>query len=145
MQNITIRIIPTPDILNALPLLMLLNNEETKEVLSQRLIEMSTQNYECVGVYDETELIGIAGLWFQTRHYSGRSIEPDHVVISEEYRNQGIGKKLFSWIDQYAKEKGYEAVELNTYVRNTASHKFYYNEGYEIMGFHFVKRISSLK
>lgn len=141
MQNITFKLIPSDQILTALPLLMLLNKDEEEEVLSERLIEMSAQNYECVGVYDEKDLIGIAGLWFQTRHYSGRSIEPDHVIIDDSYRNQGIGKQLFDWIDKYAKDKGCEAVELNTYVRNTASHKFYYNEGFEILGFHFVKRI----
>ena len=100
---------------------------------------MITQNYECVGVYDDKKLIGIAGLWFTTRHYCGKSIEPDHVVIDESYRNKGIGKKLFTWIYKYAKSKGCEASELNTYVDNPQSHKFYYNEGYKILGFHFLK------
>ena len=119
---------------------MLLNKKESKETLSERLLEMSTQNYECVGVYDSEKMIGIAGLWFQTRHYSGRSIEPDHVIIHEDYRNRGLGKLLFDWIDQYAKSKNCTAVELNSYVANTASHKFYYNENFAIMGFHFVKK-----
>ncbi len=141
MKNIKFKLIPPSEIDTALPLLMLLNKEESGQTLSKRLLEMSTQNYECVGVYDQDDLIGISGLWFQTRHYSGRSIEPDHVIIHDDYRNQGIGKLLFNWINEYAREKGCEAVELNTYVRNTASHKFYYNEGYEILGFHFVKRL----
>ena len=142
MQNITIKLIPSKDILTALPLVMLLNKNEKQEVIAERLVEMTSQNYECVGIYDNDKLIGISGLWFQTRHYSGRSIEPDHVIIDEAYRNQGLGKMLFNWIDQYGKEKGYEAVELNTYVRNAPSHKFYYNEGFEILGFHFVKLLS---
>ncbi len=141
MQNITFTIIPSKDILIIIPLLKQLNQEESETVLSERVLEMNTQNYECVGVYDRETLIGIAGLWFQTRHYSGRSIEPDHVIIKETYRGTGIGKLLFQWIDQYAKSKNCQTVELNTYVRNTASHKFYYNEGYEILGFHFLKRL----
>ncbi|MFK8045288.1 MAG: GNAT family N-acetyltransferase [Crocinitomicaceae bacterium] len=140
MQNITFQLIPPLEIITALPLLMLLNKNETAEVLSERLLEMSTQNYECVGIYDSEKLIGISGLWFQTRHYSGRSIEPDHVIIHEDYRNKGLGKLLFDWIDSYAKRKNCTAVELNSYVANTASHKFYYNEGFAIMGFHFVKK-----
>jgi hypothetical protein len=90
-------------------------------------------------MYNEERLIGICGLWYMTRHYVGKSIEPDHVVIDSNYRNQGLGKKLFNWIYEYAKSKGCEASELNTYVQNRKSHKFYYNEGYEIYGFHFVK------
>lgn len=140
MQNITFKLIPPSEIQTALPLLMLLNKDETKDILFERLIEMTSQNYECVGVYNGSRLIGISGLWFQTRHYSGRSIEPDHVIIHDDYRNKGIGKQLFDWIDNYAKDKGCAAVELNSYVANTASHKFYYNEDFVIMGFHFVKR-----
>ncbi len=30
-------------------------------------------------------------------------------------------------------------MELNTYTGNRKSHKFYYNEGFEIYGFHFIK------
>ena len=74
-----------------------------------------------------------------TRHYSGRSVEPDHVYIDEAYRGKGLGKQFFKWIYDYVLSKGYEAVELNTYVSNHPSHKFYYNEGYEIYGFHMLK------
>jgi len=142
MNQITIKKIDPSNILTILPLIKLLNENTADHILKERVQEMSTQNYECIGVYDREKLIGISGLWFQTRHYSGRSVEPDHVIIYEVYRSQGIGKLLFDWIDQYVISKGYEAIELNTYVQNTASHKFYYNEGYEILGFHFVKKLN---
>ena len=45
------------------------------------------------------------------------------------------------WIENYVKGKGYEAIELNTYVQNYPSHKFYYNLGFEILGYHFLKKI----
>ena len=142
MENLIFKIIEPNNILIILPLIKQLNQDINEGLLQERVLEMSTQNYECVGVYDEEKLIGISGLWFQTRHYSGRSVEPDHVVIAEAYRSKGIGKLLFQWIDQYAREKGYETIELNTYVQNTASHKFYYNEGYKILGFHFLKPLN---
>ncbi len=143
MKNPIIKIIKPENILSILPLVKLLNEETSETVLQERILEMTQQNYECVGVYDGEKLIGISGLWFQTRHYSGRSVEPDHVVIDPAYRSKGIGKLLFEWIDDYAKSKGCETVELNTYVQNTASHKFYYNEGYKILGFHFLKKLVS--
>ena len=140
MQNISFKIIPQDEILSIIPLLKQLNKNETEHTLSERVLEMSTQNYECVGIFNSNKLIGIAGLWFQTRHYCGRSIEPDHVIIHKDYRSKGLGKLLFDWIYKYAQSKGCSATELNTYVGNPASHKFYYNEGYEILGFHFVKK-----
>lgn len=138
----TFKIIKKEDIQSVVPLVQKLNgNKVTDQVLEQRFLEMITQNYECAGVYDKNTLIGVTGLWYCTRHYSGKSVEPDHVYIDEAYRGQGLGKRFFKWIDNYVKEKGYESMELNTYVTNAASHKFYFNEGYRILGYHFFKKL----
>ena len=113
----------------------------SEALLLQRFQEMVTQNYECVGVFVGDDLIGVCGMWFCTRHYSGRSIEIDHVFIEEDFRNQGIGSELLSWIENYAKSKDYETIELNTYVENIKSHEFYDKKNYKKLGFHFLKSL----
>jgi hypothetical protein len=90
-------------------------------------------------MYLNNELIGIAGLWFITRHYCGKTIEPDHVIICENQRNKGFGKKLFEWIYNYAQQNGFESAELNSYIVNVKSHQFYENEGFKKLGFHYLK------
>ncbi len=125
-----------------LPLVQrLMENQFPDEILQQRFEEMFTQNYECFGIYLDDQLIGVFGMWFMTRHYAGRSCEPDHIYIEEAYRNQGVGKKLFEFIYSYAREKGCETSELNSYVHNFKSHKFYLNEDYVIKGYHFLKKL----
>ncbi len=137
------KIIPKDDFDQIIPLVYMLNQESVSEdVLKSRFNEMKHQNYECVGVFDDTDdLIGISGLWFCTRHYAGKSVELDHVYIKPEHRNNGLGKQFMRWIEDYIKRKGYQSMELNAYVQNYASHKFYYNEGYEILGYHFLKKL----
>lgn len=139
MQPYKIEFIEPQNIRIILPLLMQVNKKTPEDLLLKRLNEMVKENYKCLGIYHKDKLIGICGLWFLTRHYCGRTIEPDHVMIEPSYQSKGIGKFLFDWIFVYAKENGYEASELNTYVNNPKSHKFYYNLGYDIKGFHFVK------
>ena len=125
-----------------IPLVQKLNNNQvSNDVLRQRFVEMFSQNYECAGLFNNDVLIGVCGLWFCTRHYSGKSVEVDHVFIDENYRGQRLGKQFFEWIYNYVKNKGYEAVELNAYVSNHGSHKFYLNEGFQILGYHFLKKI----
>lgn len=116
-------------------------NKIPYSVLEARFQEMVNQNYECAVVYDNEKLIGVTGLWYCTRHYSGKSVELDHVIIDENYRNKGLGKEFMIWIENYVRVKGYEAIELNAYVQNYPSHKFYYNLGFEILGYHFLKKI----
>ena len=120
----------------------LMGHKIQDDLLKERLNAMFDQNYECHGIYDDSnrKLIGIFGLWFAIRHYSGKTCEPDHVYIIPEYRSKGLGKWVFKWIFAYAKEKGCQTSELNSYVSNYPSHKFYLNNGYEILGYHFLKR-----
>lgn len=139
MDSITIKIISKEDIFNIIPLLQQLNEKTPIQLLKSRLLEMIEQNYECAVLYDDDKLIGICGIWYMTRHYIGKSMEVDHVVIDDTYRGKGLGKLFFQWIYNHAISKGCEASELNAYVHNPQSHKFYYNEGYNIYGFHFLK------
>lgn len=138
----TFRIIENRNINSIIPLIKkFTNNKISDVVLKERFSEMITQNYECAGIFEGEKLIGVSGMWFCTRHYSGKSVEVDHVYIDDNYRGKGLGKQFFEWIYNYVKQKGYEAVELNTYVQNYPSHKFYYNEGFEILGYHFFKKL----
>ncbi|WP_440121139.1 GNAT family N-acetyltransferase [Tenacibaculum sp. Ill] len=145
-MKISFNLINKEDILTILPLLRKANTTTPHDVLKTRVLEMAQyQNYECIGVFDDNKLIGVCGLWYSMRHYIGKSVEPDHVIIDEAYRGNNIGKQLFKWLYNYTKTKGCEAVELNTYTTNRKSHKFYYNEGFEIYGFHFLKIIRDEK
>lgn len=134
-------IIPKTEITTITPLLYALNSGNIPhEVLEERVKEMVNENYQCVGIFMNKELIGCCGLWFMTRHYSGKSCELDHVIIAENFRNMNIGKKLLDWIFEYLKEKKFEAIELNTYILNFKSHTFYEAAGFEKLGYHYVKR-----
>lgn len=139
-MQIEIKIISPKNIVTIVPLLSQLNTKTPIHLLKERVLEMSQlPNYECVGLYVDKKLIGISGLWYSTRHYVGKTVEPDHVIIETSFRGQNLGKQFFAWIDTYVQSKGCEAIELNAYVGNQKSHKFYYNEGYTIYGFHFLK------
>jgi len=141
-MDIQFCIIPTKDILTIIPLLYKLNDAKiSEEILEKRTLEMAQQNYECLGIYDGTDLIGICGLWFQTRHYAGKSCEMDHVIIDNTYRNQGIGGRMMEFIYEYTQNLNCNWIELNTYVHNFPSHKFYNNQNFVAKGYHFVKEL----
>jgi len=143
-MSISYKIIEKQDINIVVPLVEKLNEGRiSSKVLKQRFSKMIKENYECAGVFEDNKLIGVTGMWFCTRHYSGKSMEVDHVYIDEAYRNQGIGKRFMDWITQYVKTKGVETIELNTYVENYPSHKFYFNQGFNILGYHFLKKLDS--
>ncbi|MFK7749473.1 MAG: GNAT family N-acetyltransferase [Kordia sp.] len=141
-MQITFKLLDREEAKIILPYLDIMNHQKVPmDLLAERFEEMLSQNYEAFAIYDHEQIIGCFGLWSMTRHYCGKSFEPDHVYIEGNYQSKGIGAQLFQWIEAYGKEKGVTAIELNTYVENFPSHKFYYNQGFVARGYHFLKKI----
>jgi GNAT superfamily N-acetyltransferase len=136
-----ITIIPKENLDSILPLLELLNPKTAKEVLAQRLQEIKGSSYECVGVYSGARLIGISGIWILNKIYAGKHIEPDNVIIHPDFRSRGIGEILMNWLHEYGINNGCLTSELNSRVGNEDGNRFWKSQGYEIVGFHFIKRL----
>jgi GNAT superfamily N-acetyltransferase len=137
----TFQLIPKENLGSIIPLLQVLNDKIDRQTLVERLDKMIEQGYECVGVYDGEKLIGVSGLWILTKYYIGTHIEADNVVILPEYRGQDIGERMMEWIYEYGRSKGCTASELNCYVTNSGGQKFWANQGYKIIGFHYQKAL----
>ncbi|PKV51407.1 RimJ/RimL family protein N-acetyltransferase [Aquimarina sp. MAR_2010_214] len=117
-----------------------LNPNRESKVLEQRLKHMfESDAYHCFGLFKKGVLIGLIGCWKSIRLYSGRQLELDNVIIDTKMQSKGYGKLFFNFIEDWALKNGYQAIGLNTYVENSRSHKFYFNEGFRILGFHFQK------
>lgn len=126
------------------PFIAQLNKDMTREIFEQRLEPMLARGYRCAGVFDDTtgECLGICGFWIGWRFYCGKYVDLDNFVVSEAHRSRGVGKILFRWIEALAERESCAVSVLDSYVTNPASHKFYFREGYQILGYHFVKRFS---
>lgn len=122
-----------------------LNPKLTLEQFHKYLNEMfAFPTYTCFGLYLEEKLIGISSGWTTVRFYSGKQLEVDNVVIDDSLQSNGYGKQFFDFIENWAIKNDFQTVELNTYVQNSKSHKFYFNLGYSILGFHFWKKIKPI-
>lgn len=119
-----------------------LNPDIPVATLEQYLEEMFALNtYHCFGLYEGETLIGISSGWITVRFYSGKQLEIDNVIIDAAARSKGIGAQFMQLIEQWASAHNCKTVELNAYVQNSDAHRFYYREGYRILGFHFQKKM----
>ena len=141
-MHLKFKIIPSNEIKVVIPFVKKMSKVTISDsVLLSRFNEMINQNYECLGVYIDEELVGICGMWFSTRHYCGKSVEIDHLYVIPKLRNNNIGGQIVSWVEKYALSKGFNTIELNAYIDNEKSQKFYLKQGYKKLGFHFLKSI----
>jgi GNAT superfamily N-acetyltransferase len=61
--------------------------------------------------------------------------------VHPQHRKKGLGKLITDFIDAKAKELSCTCIVLDAFTGNFTAHRFYYNQGYEPRGFHFIKTI----
>jgi GNAT superfamily N-acetyltransferase len=122
------------------PLAIKLRPNMDPEMAHAYLADMFTfPTYHCFGLWQNGKLVGMSNGWITVRFYSGKQLEVDNVVVDPDLRSKGVGKYFFVCIQDWAVRRQCNTIELNTYVQNSRSHKFYCNEGYSIVGFHMQK------
>lgn len=105
----------------------------------------SDPNQELMVVENENdpEIIGTFQLTFiQYLAYQGRlRAQIENVMVREDLRGQGIGKKMFEWTIERAKERNAHLLQLTSDKKRPTAIKFYEDSGFiashEGMKLHF--------
>ena len=61
-----------------------------------------------------------------------KSLYVDDICVDEKYRRQGVGRKLYDFVIQYAKNEGCFNVTLNVWDKNPEAKAFYENMGMKV-------------
>jgi diamine N-acetyltransferase len=125
----------------ALPLLQELHGNLSEAKIKDRFLECHKDNHCLFAWLKDENCIAIAGYRIDIKIYSGKFMYIDNLCVESSHRSSGIGKEIIRYLEDLAKQKQCEKCILDTYTSNKKSHKFYFREGYEIWGFHFVKKI----
>jgi len=138
-ESISVRELLEDELALILPLIEKHNFKIPPKELQRRLQLMMTHGYHCIAAFDAGRLVGVAGYWLGARFYCGEYMDVDNVVVDEALRSKGVGAKMMEWLEEKARSLGCKIVVLDSYVTFAGAHRFYFRQGYEILGFHFKK------
>lgn len=134
------------EMLQTLDVLQELYPSLTPENYLADLKEMLPNNrYGQVAVFDGDTCVGISGFWIGTKLWCGKYLEIDNLVVSAKVRSKGVGKMIFDYLAEKAKQEECSMVSLDSYTSNFKAHKFFYNEGFAPKGFHFINILDAEK
>lgn len=121
-----------------------LNKNYTETTMKSYFKDMfQYKTYRCFAIEENNNIIAVASGWITVRLYCGKQLEVDNVIVDSSIQSKGIGSYFFNEIEKWAIKNNCKTIELNTYVANSRSHKFYFNKGYKILGFHFQKELAN--
>ncbi|EPA05547.1 GNAT family N-acetyltransferase [Candidatus Nitrosarchaeum limnium] len=91
---------------------------------------------------ENSKIIGVASIVF-IRRLNRAKLEMyiPELVVSKEFRNQGIGEKLIQHCTELSKKKKCYRIRLESGNQRKDSHKFYKKMGFEQSALSFTKNI----
>jgi ribosomal protein S18 acetylase RimI-like enzyme len=95
---------PTPEIL-------------TKDIEDETLFIVN-HNDKIIGILALTYNEEVQYKDIQWQDKDGRALEIHRMGVHPKCQGQGVGKKLFDFTEEYAKENGYTSIRMDTYCQN---------------------------
>ncbi|MFJ7886551.1 GNAT family N-acetyltransferase [Lysinibacillus xylanilyticus] len=128
--------------MEAYPVMAQLRTKLTLEKYLLLLKEMTRDGYLLFALYENMQIVAVAGLSWRVNFYSERHIFVYDLVTDEKYRSRGYGEKLLHYLHQWGKENGAHYIALESGIQRTSAHRFYEDRlGYEKWCYSFRKAL----
>lgn len=82
-----------------------------------------------IGLFNESELVGIAVGWFK-QFDNLELFYLEEILVFKEYQNKGFGTKILEELEYLAKQKGAQKIDLST-TYEEEHQRFYSRLGYK--------------
>lgn len=102
--------------------------DELKEMIENKSIFVAKINEQVVGYV----LIGGVKEGVKPGYHYRKELPIDALVVDSNYRQRGIGTKLFEYVVSYAKDMGCTGVHLTVSKENTEAIKLYEKMGMKV-------------
>ena len=149
MENITIRESTYDDIPSLFELLYELGRpkpqkdnelEDSTNLLKHHLNDDDKKIL--VAQINDSKIVGLISMVFLSRlNQKTLELYIPELIVSQNYRSQGIGKKLINFSIKLGKEKKCHRIRLESGNQRIESHKFYKHLGFEDSSVFFTKNL----
>ena len=133
MEKVIIRNVEISDISKLTTLCEELGYPANEDQVINRLNRILKSTSDIVYVAVENDmLVGWIHAFRSLRLETDSFAEIGGLVVSSEYRNKGIGKKLAEAAEKWAQKNGFSQIRVRSRVERNEAKRFYEREGYVV-------------
>ncbi|NND87812.1 MAG: GNAT family N-acetyltransferase [Flavobacteriaceae bacterium] len=126
-----------PDVLNLIRELAVFEREpDAVEINVNDLIQHGFSDrpmFSCFVAETDEGIIGMALVYFRFSTWKGKSLHLEDLIVSRDYRGQGVGSALYSRVLHYAHEQEVNRVEWVVLDWNEGAIDFYEKSGAKLL------------
>lgn len=104
--------------------------------------EIINEGYNLAFIEENGIAASIIGFRYQQYLFNGKHIYIDDLSTLEEHRGKGYGGKLLDYVINYARERGYKIVTLDSGYQRNDAHRLYLNKGFTLASHHFSLKLT---
>ncbi|MGE0357986.1 MAG: GNAT family N-acetyltransferase [Burkholderiales bacterium] len=108
----------------------------------RRMEEVFASGAEMAVAEQDGRVLGVCVYRVLEKTFTGRELYCDDLVTDEAARSRGAGRAMVAFMERLARERGCDALALDSGTQRQQAHKFYFREGLVVTSFHFTKRLS---
>ena len=99
------------------------------------------EGYKLAYMEVESKVVCVAGFRIYHNLVAGKNLYVDDLVTSEAERSKGYGEEMISWLRELARAQNCVVFHLDSGVQRHRAHKFYLNQGMDIVSYHFLQKL----
>ncbi len=104
--------------------------------------EMIADGYKLAFIEEGEIAAAIVGFRYLQYLFCGKHIYIDDLSTLSDFRKKGYGGILLDYVFDYARERGYHTVTLDSGYQRTEAHRLYLNKGFTLASHHFAKKLT---
>ncbi|WP_347551546.1 GNAT family N-acetyltransferase [Pseudalkalibacillus hwajinpoensis] len=98
--------------------------------------------YQLYALYQRGEVVAVTGFKPMITLYNGRSVWVCDLVTGSAHRSKGYGEMLLTFVEEWAKDRGYSNITLSSGLHRKEAHRFYEEKmDYDRVSYSFKKTL----
>ena len=107
----------------------------------RRMEEVFAGGAEMAVAVREGRVLGVTVFRVLEKTFTGRELYCDDLVTDEAHRSGGAGRAMIAYMERLGRERGCDALALDSGTQRQQAHRFYFREGLVVGAFHFSKKL----